>query len=277
MEHRTCALDGCSIGLVKSPGRGRWPKWCPQHRPGLRVSPDRLKESRRRAASLAAQARWASSRASSCLHCAGPLGAPAETGPVSSYCSARCRRAASYARRKAQGSIRRAPLPPDRQFLCSKCNEEFSARRGRKFCSPQCERRWYDEDNPLRCLEAGCARGVRANSLCSMHWRRKARAEGRELSDPWSERRKANWKKRDAIKRGAASSEAFSYREIYERDEWTCGICAGPVDRSLEWPDPMSVSLDHVIPLSKGGAHAPANAQCAHLVCNVRKGALLPV
>lgn len=117
---------------------------------------------------------------------------------------------------------------------------------------------------------------MRAKGLCSMHWRRAARAEGRELPDPWSERRKANWKRREAIKRGAASSEAFSYRDVYERDEWTCGICAGPVDRSLEWPEPKSVSLDHVIPLSKGGAHAPANAQCAHLVCNVRKGALLP-
>lgn len=37
----------------------------------------------------------------------------------------------------------------------------------------------------------------------------------------------------------------------------------------------MSVSLDHVVPLSQGGAHDPANVQLAHLTCNVRKGAQL--
>ena len=34
----------------------------------------------------------------------------------------------------------------------------------------------------------------------------------------------------------------------------------------------MSATLDHVIPLAKGGAHARANVRCAHLICNLRKG-----
>lgn len=89
----------------------------------------------------------------------------------------------------------------------------------------------------------------------------------------WDERRRANWKRRDALKRGAAQAEAFEYAEVYERDGWVCGLCGDPVDRELVWPDPMSASLDHVVPLSKGGAHTRENSQCAHLVCNVRKGA----
>jgi 5-methylcytosine-specific restriction endonuclease McrA len=36
-------------------------------------------------------------------------------------------------------------------------------------------------------------------------------------------------------------------------------------------PDPMSPSLDHILPLSKGGTHEPRNVQLAHLGCNVRK------
>jgi 5-methylcytosine-specific restriction endonuclease McrA len=31
-------------------------------------------------------------------------------------------------------------------------------------------------------------------------------------------------------------------------------------------------TVDHIIPLSKGGAHAVANLQLAHLACNIRKG-----
>lgn len=34
----------------------------------------------------------------------------------------------------------------------------------------------------------------------------------------------------------------------------------------------MSASLDHVVPLSLGGAHTPENTQASHLICNGRKG-----
>jgi 5-methylcytosine-specific restriction endonuclease McrA len=39
----------------------------------------------------------------------------------------------------------------------------------------------------------------------------------------------------------------------------------------LAWPHPASASLDHRIPLSKGGSHTAENTQLAHLACNVRK------
>jgi 5-methylcytosine-specific restriction endonuclease McrA len=33
----------------------------------------------------------------------------------------------------------------------------------------------------------------------------------------------------------------------------------------------MTLTLDHVVPLAKGGTHEPANTQIAHAVCNSRK------
>jgi 5-methylcytosine-specific restriction endonuclease McrA len=50
-----------------------------------------------------------------------------------------------------------------------------------------------------------------------------------------------------------------------------CGICLQPVNPKLVSPDLMRVSLDHVIPLSRGGGHTFDNVQCAHLICNIRK------
>lgn len=35
---------------------------------------------------------------------------------------------------------------------------------------------------------------------------------------------------------------------------------------------PMSASVDHIVPLSRGGEHSMANVQCAHLSCNSSKG-----
>ena len=60
--------------------------------------------------------------------------------------------------------------------------------------------------------------------------------------------------------------------EVFERDGWLCGICCKPVDRTLLYPDRRSASLDHVIPLSRGGSHALGNVQCSHLDCNRQKG-----
>lgn len=67
--------------------------------------------------------------------------------------------------------------------------------------------------------------------------------------------------------------EEFDRDEIFERDAWTCGICCEPIDPYLAYPEPLSASIDHVVPWSRGGAHTRENSQAAHLVCNLQKGA----
>lgn len=62
---------------------------------------------------------------------------------------------------------------------------------------------------------------------------------------------------------------------VFCRDNWVCGICKTAVDPKLEYPNVNSKSLDHIIPLSKGGQHSYDNVQLAHLSCNRRKSARL--
>ena len=52
-----------------------------------------------------------------------------------------------------------------------------------------------------------------------------------------------------------------------------CALCSEPLSRSTAWPDPKFASVDHIIPLSKGGAHAQDNLQYACLSCNLQKHA----
>lgn len=66
--------------------------------------------------------------------------------------------------------------------------------------------------------------------------------------------------------------ERFNPIDVYERDGWICGICSEPVDRLAIAPNPLSVSLDHIIPVSLGGPHTRANTRCSHLGCNSRRG-----
>ena len=62
---------------------------------------------------------------------------------------------------------------------------------------------------------------------------------------------------------------------VLERDNWECHLCGGSIDPSLKSPERMSWSIDHVIPLAKGGTHEYSNCKAAHRVCNSRKGASL--
>jgi len=64
----------------------------------------------------------------------------------------------------------------------------------------------------------------------------------------------------------------FNRIDVFERDNYICWICDKPTDPLADNHGPSKPSLDHVIPLSKGGAHTMANARCAHLSCNIKKG-----
>lgn len=45
-----------------------------------------------------------------------------------------------------------------------------------------------------------------------------------------------------------------------------CALCGKPIQRDDE------VSIDHIIPVSKGGATVESNLQLAHKSCNLEKG-----
>ena len=51
-----------------------------------------------------------------------------------------------------------------------------------------------------------------------------------------------------------------------------CGICGKPVDFSYRYPHPLSPTVDHIIPVTKGGHPSDiSNLQLAHRCCNRQK------
>lgn len=62
--------------------------------------------------------------------------------------------------------------------------------------------------------------------------------------------------------------------KIYERDNWTCQLCAHPVDSTLHYLHDWSATLDHIIPQSHMliPDHSPSNLRLAHRWCNSARG-----
>ena len=61
-------------------------------------------------------------------------------------------------------------------------------------------------------------------------------------------------------------------RKVILSTQDVCGICGKPVDKTLKYPHPLSPTVDHIIPVSKGGHPSDLNnLQLAHRCCNRAK------
>ncbi len=61
-------------------------------------------------------------------------------------------------------------------------------------------------------------------------------------------------------------------RQVILKTQTACGICGAPVDFSYRYPHPLSPTVDHIIPVAKGGhPFALENLQLAHRYCNRQK------
>ena len=95
------------------------------------------------------------------------------------------------------------------------------------------------------------------------------------------ERRKISHKgRRDshryrAKRYGCEYDPSVTLKRLIERDGLQCAICGemcDPDDHTWsEYTGPMSPSIDHIIPMAKGGGHIWTNVQVAHVICNSYK------
>lgn len=65
-------------------------------------------------------------------------------------------------------------------------------------------------------------------------------------------------------------------KKIILATQSVCAICGQPVDKSLRYPHPMSPTVDHIIPVARGGSDSIENLQLAHRKCNRMKSDKMP-
>lgn len=171
--------------------------------------------------------------------CGKPL---AGRGPRAIYCSLFCARKASY--------------------------DRFMEK------NPDYHREWVKDPVKLEKKRASVRKWQRANAeqqaAATRAWLQAHPERARELASEKYARRKA--------RRLSLPSEPVDRDLLRERQEGLCGLCSEPIDRALRYPDPMSESLDHIVPFvsDRCPGHVQGNCQLAHLVCNLRKSGSEP-
>ena len=215
-----------------------------------------------------------------CRGCDAEIERRAGRGRPKAYCSESCRpaRARTYRSRHA------VPVGSEIVSVCRGCGGKFSqakAARGRPFlyCSTACiasVAEKYSRDRyagglaPHLCAHCGATFLAAPRKRMQRYCSAKCGNEPRRAYPDLLSRRRAEEHRRRARVRGSAV-ERFCEIDVFERDGWVCGICREPVDQNLRHPDHYAASLDHVIPLARGGSHTPENCQCSHWICNSRK------
>lgn len=142
------------------------------------------------------------------------------------------------------------------------CGKECSMERERRRARLGSEAKHKSEQR--LCKECGShfttSYGMKKRVYCSMECRTRAvRRTSKQL--------------RRARSTGSAN-QRVDVNVVFDRDGWRCRICGKLTIRSKRGTaHPKAPELDHIVPLSLGGAHTYANTQCACRSCNGAKGA----
>lgn len=79
-----------------------------------------------------------------------------------------------------------------------------------------------------------------------------------------------------AVAYGVKYDPHVTLKAVMKRDGGVCKLCCKPVDTADRRGNGAGYNyptIDHIVPLSRGGGHVMSNVQLAHMICNSRKGA----
>lgn len=154
---------------------------------------------------------------------------------------------------------------------CIKCNKDYVARNNHPSKTGTCKQCLDDRkkaNNTYQCVVCGKTMEI-AEGLG---------APRKTCSDQClKESQRAHGKKGRRIRRqhfGENKKENVISIKVFERDNWICHICGKKTLKTKigSCDHPKSPTLDHIIPVSRGGSHTYDNIKCACRSCNNKKG-----
>jgi 5-methylcytosine-specific restriction endonuclease McrA len=162
-------------------------------------------------------------------------------------------------RRLLKAKIKAERQPTEQQAIAKQLRQDRIALRATKTCGG-C-------NGPLpKSKSAYCS------DICKPKKRYKQSAETRRNARRRQRKRYGKtWGKR--ARAYGVRYERISRHEVFHWDGWRCQICGIETPQSLDGSNCSNApTIDHIIPISKGGHHLFANLQTACRSCNTIKG-----
>lgn len=213
-----------------------------------------------RCRSCATKAQWANGKIrnrnpsvlGACPECGDPV-VYSGFGALKKYCSAKCN-----ARVQNRRSRRRIPPVDLAKRECRECGNAFKPRR---IDGVYCSRRCYLVGNAKRPEFVPERRTCHECGQAYKAWRHDQRFCEPRCAHAFHGRARMN-------KARTGKAALYVDREIFERDGWVCWLCEERVDPTLPRRNRRGATIDHVVPLARGGADTPDNVRLAHWECN---------
>jgi 5-methylcytosine-specific restriction endonuclease McrA len=210
-----------------------------------------------------------------CQNCGKSLDNPPKAGRPKRNCSVDCRR-------KIQS--KRVVKKPKQNLTCNYCQATFASATKQRFCSKPCRYEASKIESRVKYWEHRKAKYPDGLATADCGWCKKPRTfeYGKESITAFHpkctiEARRARYRiktvKRQSLINKPSRLAADDVVRLYGN---TCAVCLEPIDLELKRTSKMGLTVDHWIPLSKGGSDDISNLRPAHWICNRRKSNKLP-
>jgi len=172
------------------------------------------------------------------------------------------------------------PRVPKVEKVCVYCGKSFVTNLQKaKFCEDACRAGFYQAkaaketlkrqlENPRR-FDFHCDR---CNKLVVTDKHVTRGAYGRFCRNCALVRRRERYRVKTAKRQKVSQPVRISADVLIERDGNLCRLCDTEIDLNVPRNSRWGATIDHIVPLSKGGADELENLQLAHWICNIKKG-----
>lgn len=156
---------------------------------------------------------------------------------------------------------------------CPNCGITYMAKQSNQvFCSEKCQ---YEATlrTRRRLNQEKFIPKLRICPHCGKNFATTLQAQDKQYCSDWCRNRAAHARgkeiRREQMKN--AFIEPVGLKTTYRSYKGKCAICGLPVPETSEPSNQWAATVDHVVPLSKGGFHEKGNCQLAHRLCNSLK------
>jgi 5-methylcytosine-specific restriction endonuclease McrA len=210
-----------------------------------------------------------------CQNCGTQLDQKAKAGRPRRNCSSSCR----------EQHRQKNKTKPKLDLTCQNCQVVFESSFERRFCSQPCrlEKTQIEQKarrDKLRRKDVDSDGYItKPCGWCKEPRTYEYRQGGHNAFHPncTIEARRARYRiktvKRHSLIRKPSRLAADEVVRTYGN---SCAVCSETIDLTLQRTSKMGLTVDHWIPLSKGGSDDMSNLRPAHWICNRRKSNSLP-